>query len=172
MTALTSLGASAHQVSEPEVSLITFDVTADQFALDIMGISQILKYEGSTEVPRAPDFVEGIILLRNQVIPVIDLRKRLFQTTDEEKREKRVLVIRVSGITVGLKVDKVRKIVPVRVSDILPAPPIVQGSDAKYFKGVVRIDSAVVLLLDIDRILTVAEKELLGQTAKLARAAG
>lgn len=144
------------------LSLITFDVVRDQFAIDIMGIAQILKYEGSTEVPKAPDFVEGIIVLRDEVIPIVDLRRRLFPGVEATSGGERVLVVRMDGSTIGLKVDRVRRIVEVRGSDILPAPPIVQGLDARFFRGVVRIDDAVVLLLDLDRILTVAERESLG----------
>lgn len=154
---------------EDELKLITFDVSKDQFALDIMGIGQILKYEGSTEVPKAPDFVEGIIILRDQVIPIVDLRRRLFpDVPSDENGDRRVLVLRFSGVTIGLKVDRVRKIVSLRQADVLPAPPLVQGTDARFFKGVVRVDGSVVLLLDVEKILTVSEKEALGQAVRLA----
>ena len=145
-----------------ELQLITFDVGGDLFALDIMGIRQILKYEGSTDVPKAPDFIEGIIVLRDEVIPIVDLRKRLFRDADGELAEKRVLVVSTSGLVIGLKVDRVRKIVPVRASSVLPAPALVQGSDARFFLGVVKIEGSVVLLLDLARVLSTEERAVLG----------
>ena len=159
---MAGAAAAAAAADTAELQLITFDVSSDLFALDIMGIRQILKYEGSTDVPKAPDFIEGIIVLRDEVIPIVDLRKRLFQQTDGELAEKRVLVVDVGGLVIGLKVDRVRKIVPVKASAVLPAPALVQGADTRFFLGVVKIDGAVVLLLDLARVLSTAERAALG----------
>lgn len=161
MAGAASAAAAAAQEGA-ELQLITFDVSADLFALDIMGIRQILKYEGSTDVPKAPEFIEGIIVLRDEVIPIVDLRKRLFRDSDGEQAEKRVLVVNMDGLVIGLKVDRVRKIVPVKASAVLPAPALVQGADAKFFLGVVKIDGSVVLLLDLARVLSIEERAVLG----------
>jgi purine-binding chemotaxis protein CheW len=150
-----------------ELQLITFEIGNDQFALDIMGIGQILKYEGSTEIPKAPEFIEGIIVLRDLVIPIVDLRKRLFPNLVTETADQRILVVRIEGITIGLKVNRVRRIVTVEQGAVLPAPPLFRGVDVEFFRGVVRIDGTVVVLLDLEKVLTIGERSLLGQAAAL-----
>src|SRR3954447_11153595 len=96
-----------------DLRLITFRVGAETFVLDIMAVRQIVPYSGSTAVPTAPAFVEGIIVLRNEVIPIVDLRDRLFPRATERAAEPLVLIAHSSAGVIGLKVDEVRRIVTV-----------------------------------------------------------
>src|SRR5436309_6909543 len=96
-----------------DLRLITFRVGPETFVLDIMAVRQIIPYGGSTAVPTAPAFVEGVIVLRNEVIPIIDLRDRLFPRAANRAEEPLVLVTHSSAGMIGLKVDEVRRIVTV-----------------------------------------------------------
>src|SRR5437763_10742031 len=96
---------------EKELRLITFRVGPETFVLDIMGVRQIIPYAGSTSVPTAPAFIEGIIVLRNEVIPIVDLRARLYPDLHERVEEPLVLITHSSAGTIGPKVDAVGRIV-------------------------------------------------------------
>ncbi len=148
-----------------QVRLITFRVGPETFVLDIMILRQIIAYGGSTPVPKAPDFVEGIIVLRNDVVPLIDLRSRFFPGTSSEVDYPLVLITESPAGLIGLKVDEVRRIVTIGLGEILPAPKIVKGMHGDFFLGVVRQEDEVYMLVDIDSLLTTEEQDYLQDVA-------
>lgn len=152
-----------------EIRLMTFRVGFDSFVLDIMSIRQIIAYGGSTGVPKAPEFIEGIIVLRNEVIPIVDLRARLRPELGPVERTPLVLILKTSVGTIGFKVDEVRSILTVDPATILPAPPLVRGLRGELFIGVVQEKNDIHLLLDPETILSPGEKDEL-QAADLAPA--
>jgi purine-binding chemotaxis protein CheW len=153
---------------ETQVRLITFRVGPETFVLDIMILAQIIAYSGSTPVPKAPDFVEGIIVLRTDVIPIIDVRKRFFPEVPPEEAHPLVLITQSPAGLIGLKVDEVRRIVTIDVESILPAPKITTGLHGEFFIGVVRHDDEVHMLVDVESLLSNEEKGYL-RRADLAK---
>lgn len=142
----------------PDLRLITFRAGPETFVLDIMAVRQIIPYSGSTSVPTAPRFVEGIIVLRNEVIPIIDLRDRLYPSLTERAEQPLVLITHTTAGVIGLKVDEVRRIVTVSTDAFLPPPPLVRGIRGELLIGVVPVGEEVYLLIDVDSILTEPEK--------------
>lgn len=153
-----------------QIRLMNFRVENDSFVLDIMAIRQIISYAGSTPVPQAPDFVEGIIVLRNQVIPVIDLRARLRPNLPPLEKTPLVIILESSAGAIGFKVDQVRRILTVDLDSILPAPSLTRGLRGELFIGVVPENEEVHLLLDAETILTPGEKDELRSTDFAAHA--
>jgi purine-binding chemotaxis protein CheW len=145
-----------------QLRLISFCVGSETFVLDIMAVRQIVPYTGSTTVPTAPAFVEGIIVLRNEVIPIIDLRDRLYPMLDERYELPLVLIAHTSAGLVGVKVDEVRRIVTVSKDAVLPPPSIVRSVRGEFLIGVVQQDNEIFLLIDIDSFFSSEEKEQLG----------
>src|SRR4029079_18365832 len=96
-----------------QLRLISFRVGPETFVLDIMAVRQIIPYTGSTTVPTAPSFIEGIIILRNEVIPVVDLRERLYPSRTDRADAPLVLITLTSAGKIGVKVDEVRRIITV-----------------------------------------------------------
>ncbi len=141
-----------------ELRLITFRVGPETFVLDIMAVRQIVPYTGSTSVPTAPSFVEGIIVLRNEVIPIIDLRDRLYPGRGERAPEPLVLITHTSAGMIGLKVDEVRRIVNVSSEAFLPPPPLVRGIRGELLIAVVPFGEEIYLLIDVENVLTGDEK--------------
>jgi len=146
-----------------DLRLITFRVGPETFVLDIMAVRQIIPYTGSTSVPTAPSFVEGIIVLRNEVIPIVDLRDRLFPRA-ERSDQPLVLITHSSAGMIGLKVDEVRRIVSVPSDALLPPPPIVRGVRGELLVAVVPFADEVYLLIDLESVLTADEKAELQQS--------
>ena len=144
--------------------LISFRVGPEMFVLDIMSVRQIVPYTGSTSVPTAPSFVEGIIVLRADVIPIIDLRDRLYPSLEERAEQPLVLITHTSAGVIGIKVDEVRRILTVSSEDVLPPPPLVRGVRGDLLIGIVKNESEIVLLIDIDSVLTGEEKDELQHT--------
>ena len=153
-----------------EFRLITFRIGPETFVLDIMAVRQIIPYGGSTTLPTAPSFVEGIIVLRNEVIPIIDLRRRLYPRLTEAAEQPLVLITHSSAGVIGLKVDEVRRIVNVTQDQLLPPPPLVRGVRGELLIAVIPHGDEVLLLVDIEAVLTEDEKRELA-AADLSEAA-
>lgn len=141
-----------------DLRLITFRVGPETFVLDIMAVRQIIPYTGSTAVPTAPAFVEGIVVLRSEVIPIIDLRDRLFPHAADRSENPLVLITHTSEGLIGMKVDEVRRIVTVNTTSFLPPPPIVRGIRGELLIGVVPYNDEVYLLIDVENVLSRDEK--------------
>ena len=146
-----------------DLRLITFRVGPESFVLDIMAVRQIIPYGGSTSLPTAPSFVEGIIVLRNEVIPIIDLRRRLYPRLDEAAQNPLVLITHSSAGVVGLKVDEVRRIVNVARDQLLPPPPLVRGIRGELLIAIVPHEQENLLLIDMEAVLTEDEKRELAE---------
>lgn len=149
-----------------QLRLITFRLGAETFVVDIMAVRQIIPYAGSTSVPTAPSFVEGIIVLRNEVIPIVDLRERLYPGM-EKAAQPLLLITQTSVGLIGLKVDEVRRIVNVSRDELLPPPPLVRGIRGELLVAVVPHGGEVFLLIDMETVLTPDEKRAL-QSADLS----
>lgn len=141
-----------------ELRLITFRVGTETFVLDIMAVRQIVPYTGSTFVPTAPAFIEGIVVLRNEVIPIVDLRDRLYPALAGRAEQPLVLITHTSAGVIGLKVDEVRRIVTVSSESFLAPPAIIRGIRGELLIAVVPYGEEVYLLIDVENILSAPEK--------------
>lgn len=148
--------------SKEILQLVTFRLGNEEYSMDILKVQEIIRHMALTKVPRAPDFVDGVINLRGRVIPVLDLRKRFGMAADERTHETRIIVVDVDGKTVGLKVDAVSEVLRMPASSVEPPPAIVMGIESEYIKGVGKLDSRLIILLDVAKILSRSEKDALG----------
>ena len=146
--------------------LITFRVGPETFAADIMAVRQVVMYEGSTAVPSAPAFVEGVIVYRGEAVPVIDLRGRFFPDAETPGEQPLVMITSSKKGPVGLKVDEVRTVVNCTTDDLLPAPEIVRGVRAEYLVAIVERGGELLLVLDLEAILTEDEQRELARISE------
>jgi purine-binding chemotaxis protein CheW len=153
----------AAEAAARELRLITFRVGPETFVLDIMAVRQIIPYTGSATVPTAPKFIEGIIVLRNEVIPVIDLHSRLHPDRPAEAEQPLVLITHSSAGLIGLKVDEVRRIVTVTSDALLPPPPLVRGVRGELLIAVIPYGEEIYLLMDVESVLTGDERRALAE---------
>jgi len=148
------------------MQVASFYVGPQEYALDIMQIKEIINPVAITPVPKAPAFIEGIIELRGAVLPVVDLRKRFEVEAGPQTRETKYVIVALEGNIVGLVVDRVREVMRVDAGDILEAPPMAVGLDARFVAGVHKRDGRIIIMLDIREILTSSEKSLLAGMAQ------
>jgi purine-binding chemotaxis protein CheW len=153
-----SIAHPANSAERQEVQLACFRVGGGLYALDIMSIREIIRPQKLTVVPKAPHFIEGVINLRGAVIPVADLRKRFDQPHDEESRKNRVIICSVGGRIVGLLVDEVLEVRRCGRQDVAPSPQFLKGPESEFFLGVARRGEDLVMVLDLDRILSTDEQ--------------
>jgi purine-binding chemotaxis protein CheW len=138
--------------------LISFEVGQEEYGLEILRVKEVIRLREITRLPRAPSFVKGIINLRGDVIPIVDLRDRFALEHQEYTPMTRVIVVDVEGRLVGMVVDAASQVVRIPADQIEPPPPIVGGLSAEYIKGVGKLEDRLVILLNIDRILSSEEK--------------
>lgn len=145
-----------------DVQLVIFKLGNEDYGLPINKVQEINRMVAVTRLPQTPEFMEGIINLRGRVIPVIDLRKRFGLTAKAYEDETRIMIVDVSGQTVGIIVDAVHEVVLMPGKSIEPPPPSFV-LDAQFIEGVGKLEDRLIILLDIDRIITSQETILLKQ---------
>lgn len=143
-----------------ELQIACFRLGMDLYAVDIMRIKEIIKPQKISGLPRAPQFVEGVINLRGMVIPVVDLRKRFGMPLATESPLTRFLIVKVAAQFLALVVDDVIEVVTVDPREIKAPPQLKRGEDESLI-GVCLVKGEMVLLLDIDAILSGEETSLL-----------
>ncbi len=143
-----------------ELQLVIFRLAKEEYGLPITKVQEINRLVPITKLPQTPSFMEGIINLRGRVIPVIDLRKRFQLAAAERSEDNRIIIVEVNGQTVGVIVDAVTEVVRLAAGSIEPPPPAFI-IDAQYIHGVGKLDDRLLILLDIDRILTSQEEIIL-----------
>jgi purine-binding chemotaxis protein CheW len=141
--------------------LVAFGVGDGDYALDIMRIKEIINPVAVVPMPKAPPFIEGVIELRGAILPIVDVRKRFDLASTTPTRATKFLIVSVDlgeqRAIVGLVVDRVSEPLRVPRTDIKPAPRL-SISERAYFTGVVAHHGKMLMVLDIDAILTSAEK--------------
>lgn len=148
-----------------EMQLACFKVGEERYAADIMLIREIILCRKVTRIPKAPDFIEGIINQRGKAIPVIDMRKRLgLEEHKEHSRDARIIIMKFQeGKRIGIIVDSVVKVLRTEEGKMQAAPKIARGVESEYLKGIVMDGDDMVLILDMERVLTTTEKIRLGE---------
>jgi purine-binding chemotaxis protein CheW len=139
------------------LQLVSFNIGNEEFGVDILYVQEINRMLQITKVPNAPDFVDGVINLRGRVIPVIDLRCKLGMPKREADKNTRIIVIEVKGVTVGFIVDAVKEVLRIP-ADITEAPPaLVSGINSEFIKAVGKLEDRLLILIDLERILSAEE---------------
>jgi len=149
--------------------LVCFRLGDENFGLDIYKVHDINRRVDITKIPKSPKFVEGVINLRGNIVPVIDLRKRFeMPKLESHTKENRIVVIENNGQTVGLAVDAVTEVLRIPVDAIEPTPDMVKSEvDSRYIEGITKLsDSRLLIVLDTDKIFSDDEKKLIAATAK------
>ncbi len=141
-----------------EFQFVVFKLGDEEYGVPITQVKEINRLTTTTKVPRSPVFVEGIINLRGQIIPIIDMKKRFDLPLTEYTGEARIIVIQVGNNTFGVEVDSVSEVLRINSSNIEPAPHIVCGIDSIYITGVAKVGERLLILLDLDKLLSDEEK--------------
>ncbi len=146
-----------------ENQYVIFKLGNEEYGVDIMKVKEISEFKESTKVPNTPYFVDGIINLRGEIIPIINLKKRFNIEGNNINSDTRIIVININDKNVGFVVDEASQVLRIDEKDIESAPEIIAGVDRQYINGVGKINEKIVILLDLEKILTDEEKEKLDE---------
>lgn len=143
------------------IQLVSFKIANEEFGVDILNVQEINKMSTITKVPNSPPFVEGVINLRGRVIPVVNLRVKMSMPNREYDKDTRIIVVDISGKTVGFLVDSVSEVLRIPRNIIEPPPSMVAGINSNYITAVGKLEDRLLILLDLDKVLLEEEKTAL-----------
>ncbi len=148
-------------VTQDEVTgtmqLVSFSLAEEEYGIEITKVQEIILVGEITRVPQTPNFIKGLINLRNTVIPIVDLRMRFGMSSTAPSDETRIVVVNVNGRTIGIIVDAVSEVLRISNEQIAPPPPTVAGLGRDYITGLAKLDQRLLILLDIEKLLTSEE---------------
>lgn len=150
-TASTKTGSAGH--SDALLQIVTFHVGTETFALDILKVHEIIRFQQLTRVPNLPSYVEGVLNLRGKVIPVVGLRQRIGLERKEPSATTKIIVASVKDEVLGFMVDSVSEVLRIGADTVEPAPRLSEGGQ-KYVSGVGKVNDLLLLILDLDKLLS------------------
>lgn len=160
-----SVDETRREEHRPDWHVVAFQLGSEYFAVPIASVQEIIVMQPITRVPRAPSFVEGIINLRGRVIPVLDLAKRLKLERAQRSSEERIIVVESGAETVGMIVDGVSEVLVIPGDRVDELSSFASTVDTRYVSGVAKLEDRLVILLDLDHVLSMQELTQLGQFA-------
>ncbi|QPK63910.1 purine-binding chemotaxis protein CheW [Methylomonas sp. LL1] len=163
-------GGNALAVQEQVGQYLTFLVGSESFAISILDVKEIIEIANVTPVPLTPDYIHGVINLRGNVVPVIDLSARLKHRCAEVSKRSCIVLVEVDALEgtqlIGMLVDEVREILEIPPANIQPAPDF--GSDIRtdFIQAMARVNDVFIILLAINRVLSLEELSQLNRIAQ------
>jgi purine-binding chemotaxis protein CheW len=150
MNAMTNTVLDAERLEGEVLQLVSFQLGPEEYAIDILGVQEIIRTMEITHVPNAPAYVEGVVNLRGKVIPIISLRARLGLPVVEPTKDTRIIVIEVAHLLLGFIVDSVEEVLQLPEDCIEPPPSTGRGGAKAFHKGVGRVEGRLLILLDLE----------------------
>jgi purine-binding chemotaxis protein CheW len=140
------------------LQLVIFQLGVEEFGVEIMQVQEIIRMPDITRIPQSPEYVEGVINLRGKIIVVINLDTRFGLELKELDENSRIIIVEVGGSVVGMIVDSVSEVLRIPAANVEPAPEIIKAKiHADYLKGVGKLDDRLLILLDLEKVLTEEE---------------
>lgn len=149
---------------------LTFKIAAETYAINVASIKEVLGVPRLTKVPRMPDFMSGVINLRGSVVPVLDLRSKFGLGETPMTVDTSIIVTELRDVfegseeeelTIGIFSDSVEKVITIEPENIEPPPKIGIAIDTAFIKGMGRVDDDFVIILNINRVLTERELQMI-----------
>jgi purine-binding chemotaxis protein CheW len=162
----------AHRTATHEATreVLVFILSGDEYGVDILKVQEIRGYDKVTPIPAAPDYVKGVINLRGTIVPVIDLRVKFRLAEVRYDQFTVVVILRLASRVIGVVVDGVSDVMALTASEVRAAPQLGTVVDASFISGVATQGERMVLLLDIEKLLSTGELNVLARAAEGAGA--
>lgn len=162
-----TMSRQAKQSHEEWLQLVGFRVGAEEFAINILQVQEIIRSQQLTRVPNSPDYMEGVMNLRGKIIPVIALRKRFGLALAAPDKQNRIVVVEIQGNVLGFIVDAVSEVLRLAADTVEP-PPRIGAVEREYVSGVGKFGDRLLILLDADRLMSSSEDGLIGDAVAQA----
>jgi purine-binding chemotaxis protein CheW len=144
-------------ISTPAFEALAFRLSREEYGVDILKVQEIRGHDPVTRIANAPNYIKGVINLRGSIVPVVDLRYRFQLEIPDNDQFSVVIVLNIGKRVIGMVVDGVSDVISLAPGDIRPAPRMGAALDADFLLGIGAIDDRMLLLLDIERLMSSAE---------------
>jgi purine-binding chemotaxis protein CheW len=152
------------------LQLVSFKIGNEEFGVDILKVQEINKLTTITKVPNTQEFIEGVINLRGRIIPVVNLRSRLGIEKKQNDKNSRIVVVELTNNTIGFLVDAVSEVLRIPKNITEQPPELVTGVDTKYITSVAKLEDRLLILLDLEKLLTVEQSKLVDEAVESIKA--
>lgn len=141
-----------------EMQYVVFRLGQERFCVDIGNVSAITEYRDITSVPNSPTYIEGVVNLRGDIIPVVNLKRRFNIDDTTVSDDTRIVNINFNGNDIGFLVDEASQVLRIDKDMIEPAPEIIKGKGSAYISGIAKIDDRIAIVLDLEHIFNDDER--------------
>ena len=145
--------AESNGIDTTKDRFMTFNIDSEEYGLEISSVKEIIEMVPITRIPESPEFVEGIINLRGDIIGVLDVRKRFLKNPKPYDEQTCIIVVEHSGYNLGLIVDSVNEVMTIEEGNISAPPNAKLNHYNQYIRNIGQVENGVVLLLDLDKLL-------------------
>lgn len=143
---------------------VSFSLADESYCVLIGDVQEIIRMEDIVNIPNSPYFIEGIINIRGRVLPIIHLRKRFNMPAVDQTQSSRIIVVNLDGVIAGLIVDQVNEVINIDGNKIETPPDIITSENQRFLSGIANLGSALILILDVKKLLSEKEHEMLKKT--------
>lgn len=150
--------------------ILVFILGAEEYGVDILKVQEIRGYEKVTPIPSAPDYLKGVVNLRGVIVPILDMRVKFRLAEVRYDQFTVVVILRIASRVIGLVVDGVSDVIALAASEVKEAPHLGSVVDSSFIAGLATQDDRMVLLLDIEKLLSSGELNLVNRAADIAGA--
>lgn len=166
-SAQSAANPAAHQAAaDPGVSeFLTFTLGKEEYGIEILKVQEIRGYESVTRIANAPAFIKGVVNLRGTIVPIVDMRIKFNLGTPTYDQFTVVIILNIGRRVIGMVVDSVSDVITLAPQQVRPAPEMGTALDTAYLIGLGTIDDRMLILVDVDRLMSSAEMGLLDQAA-------
>jgi purine-binding chemotaxis protein CheW len=159
--------SSGQTASGASRELLTFTLGNEEYGIDILKVQEIRGYDAVTMIANAPEFIKGVINLRGIIVPIMDMRIKFKLGKIEYDETTVVIILNVVNRVVGMVVDGVSDVITLKADQIRPAPEFGSSLDIRYLQGLGTVDERMLILVDIEKLMTSRDMELVA-AAELA----
>jgi purine-binding chemotaxis protein CheW len=144
---------------------LTFTLGSEEYGIDILKVQEIRGYDAVTVIANMPDFIKGVINLRGIIVPIVDLRIKFHLGAVEYNQLTVVIILNLGQRVVGIVVDSVSDVLSLTHEQIKPAPELSSALDTRYITGLGTVDDRMLILVDIEKLMSSSEMALMDQAA-------
>jgi purine-binding chemotaxis protein CheW len=150
-------------IQAPANEVLAFNLGGEEYGIDILKVQEIRGYEAVTRIANAPDFIKGVTNLRGVIVPIVDMRIRLGVGSPVYDSMTVVIILSILGRVIGMVVDSVSDVITLKPEQIRPAPNMGGSIDTEYLTGLATIDERMLILVNIERLMSGSDMGLIEQ---------
>lgn len=150
---MQGIAAAETTTQVDEVQVVAFQLGQEEYAVDIINVQEIIKPHKITRIPRTERYIDGVINLRGNIIPLFNLFTKFNVTSCGSSNETRIIVFQLDDLKASITVDKVSEVLHINRKDIEPTENVYNGIHSNQMKGIAKVDDRILILLDIYKIL-------------------